>query len=371
VKRRIEKAVLLSLAAAAFSGGVRGDPQQSATGETNGMMRGGLFPVIAPITEPAVGYGAAGALVFINDNESKGNPNARPDVAAVGGLATENGTRGAFAGHLGNWREGRLKTLVAVANADINMVFFGLGLGQSPGQEGIEYNIDAQIATLGGSVRLGEGNIWAGLSYQIAQTDFALNMDRPAPPGAPEDDLELNLAALTPGLTLDTRDNFFTPSRGSYLDASVSFFREGLGSDCNFEKFTLTGIHYVPLNKRLFLGARGTLKTSTDGTPFFMKPFVSLRGVQAVRYQGDEAAEFEAELRYQWRPSFSLIGFGGAGVARVDTDSTDWREEVLAGGGGFRYLMDEKNGVQVGLVVAVGPDDPIFYVVFGSAWLRP
>jgi hypothetical protein len=330
-----------------------------------------VSPVISPITEPAVGYGAAGALVFINENESRGNATVRPDVAAIGGLATENGTRGVFVGHLGNWREGRVKTLAAIANADINMEFFGVGAGQSPGQEGIEYNIDAQIVTLGGSVRLGESAIWAGLSYQFAQTDFALNVDRPAPPGAPDEDLDLDLAALTPGLSLDTRDNFFTPSRGSYLDARVSFFREGLGGDRNFEKFTLTVIHYLPLGERLFLGARGTVKTSTDGAPFFMKPFVSLRGVQAVKYQGEEAADFEAELRYQWRPSISVIGFGGAGVARTDNESTDSREEVFSGGGGFRYLMDRKNGVHVGLDVAAGPDDPIFYVVFGSAWLRP
>ena len=61
----------------------------------------GFVPVIVPITEPAVGYGAAGALVFIDRKppDSEGRYQ-RPNITAVGGLRTENGTHGVFAGHL-------------------------------------------------------------------------------------------------------------------------------------------------------------------------------------------------------------------------------------------------------------------------------
>jgi len=33
--------------------------------------------------------------------------------------------------------------------------------------------------------------------------------------------------------------------------------------------------------------------------------------------------------------------------------------------------MARSYGLHMGLDLAVGPDDPVVYVVFGSAWLRP
>ena len=65
-----------------------------------------------PITEPAVGYGAAGALVFVD--KPRGDAQAgfgRPNITAVGGLGTENGTWGVLAGDSRNWLNKRVQTL--------------------------------------------------------------------------------------------------------------------------------------------------------------------------------------------------------------------------------------------------------------------
>ena len=89
-----------------------------------------------------------------------------------------------------------------------------------------------------------------------------------------------------------------------------------------------------------------------------------------MRYQGEQAAEAEAELRWQLHSRFSLVAFAGAGSARSEVALRE-RETVTAGGAGFRYLLARKHGLHVGIDVARGPDKPIFYMVFGSAWLRP
>jgi hypothetical protein len=44
---------------------------------------------------------------------------------------------------------------------------------------------------------------------------------------------------------------------------------------------------------------------------------------------------------------------------------------VSAGGAGFRYLIARRYGLHVGMDVAGGADDTVFYVIFGNAWLRP
>ena len=332
----------------------------------------GFVPLIVPITEPAVGYGAVGAVVFVDRHAAgQGQRFTRPNIAAVGGLATENGTRGAFGLHLGTWMDGKLRTQAGLADMDVNLDFFGLGGDRRPGDGGIGYAIAARGGVAGASYRFGETPFWAGVRYTLASTRVALGAPGSGLPGVAASDFDLDLGGLTPSFTLDMRDNFFTPTRGWYVDLSFPTFRESLGGSRDFEKADLTAMHYRPLGKTLYLSARGTAKTSSDGTPFYLRPYVSLRGVQALRYQGEEAAEFELELRWQLHSRFSLVGFGGAGFARGGTIAGDREKSVGAGGVGFRYLLARKHGLHVGLDVAQGPDKPVFYVVFGNAWLRP
>jgi hypothetical protein len=333
----------------------------------------GFLPVLAPITEPAVGYGAAAALLFIDRPESdrQGKGYARPNIGMIGGLATENGTRGLFGAHIGNWKEGRVRTLVGVVDADVNLTFFGLGGDSAASGQGVDYTIKPRGGLAGGSYRLGETPYYLGLRYLMASTEVQLEDPQISIPGLEPRDFDLDLAALTLTATFDTRNNFFTPTHGWYADLSVPFYREGLGGDRDFETLALTGIHYRPWTDSLHFAVRATVKASTDDTPFFLRPFVMLRGVQALRFQGEETAEIETELRWQFRSRYSLVAFGGAGVARSDTLSSDRDESVTAGGVGFRYLAARRHGLHMGLDVAWGPDDPVFYVIVGSAWLRP
>ncbi len=332
----------------------------------------GFIPLIAPITEPAVGYGAVGALVFIDrDTSNSGQRYTRPNIALAGGLSTQNGTRGAFAGHLGTWMDGRLRTLVAAADADINLEFFGLGGERAPGETGAGYSVGARGGVAGASYRLGDTPLWAGLRYARATTDVSAQTPLPGLPGIPSADTGLRLAAITPSVTFDARDNFFTPTDGWYADLSMAMFRESLGSDRNFEKAVATLMAFHPVAESVFISARATARSSSDGTPFYLRPYVVLRGVQALRYQAEQAADIEAELRWQVHPRVSVVGFGGAGIARGDRAQREREQTVTAGGVGFRYLIARSYGLHMGLDVAFGPDKPVIYVVFGNAWIRP
>src|SRR4029453_14166829 len=59
----------------------------------------GFLPIPIVVTEPAVGYGGGGVGMFLRPRREAGEEGwARPDISAVGVLATQNGTWGAFAG---------------------------------------------------------------------------------------------------------------------------------------------------------------------------------------------------------------------------------------------------------------------------------
>lgn len=332
----------------------------------------GFVPVISPITEPAVGYGATLALVFVKKVKSEpGQPPIRPNIGAVGAARTQNGSRAAFAAASNSWMKGRVRTIFGAARGDINLTFYGLKPGTSPGEGGIDYNVDVKGGMVGGSYQLGQSGWWIGARYALSSVDATLRRDDPdAAPNLPEPEFDLRLGALVPRLTLDTRNNVFTPTKGNYIDLGVPLFRDTWGSDRDFTKASLTGMWFHPVHETLFFGIRGTANYSSGETPFYLKPGIVLRGVEAIRYQGNRTAEVEAELRWQFDPRFSLVGFAGAGEARNDTRRNSSSETVFSGGGGFRYLVARRYGIHMGLDVGFGPDGPILYVIFGSAWNR-
>jgi hemolysin activation/secretion protein len=56
-----------------------------------------------------------------------------------------------------------------------------------------------------------------------------------------------------------------------------------------------------------------------------------------MRYQGNEAASIEAELRWQFWRRFSAVAFGGFGAAWNDFARFKAVTTVPTGGVGFRY----------------------------------
>ena len=79
-----------------------------------------------------------------------------------------------------------------------------------------------------------------------------------------------------------------------------------------------------------------------------------------MRGRGRLAARWRAWKRW------SLVGFFGVGWT-TGADATD-NGPFPAGGGGFRYLLARKLGLQVGIDVARGPEDTAFYIIVGNAW---
>ena len=90
-----------------------------------------------------------------------------------------------------------------------------------------------------------------------------------------------------------------------------------------------------------------------------------------MRYQGDEIAQFEAGLRWQFWKRFSLVGFVGAGAAWNNFEHMDNIQALMTGGTGFRYELARKYGIHAGQDVAFSQNNTAIYIQVGSAWARP
>jgi hypothetical protein len=331
----------------------------------------GFLPVVIPITEPAVGYGAAAGLAFMSKplGEAKAGFN-RPNITAVGGMGTENGSWGVFAGDVRHWLNDRLQTVVGAVYASVNLDFHGIGAGGNLADHPLSYNLEPKGGMLQTKYRLGESRVWVGLNYAYATTRISFDAPK-GTPGLPDFQRDSNVGGLTPSVTYDTRDNIFTPTRGAYVEAGAGLFSEALGGDGEFQRARVIGMQFIPLHPKLTLGFRGEVAASFGDAPFYLRPFISLRGAPIMRYQGEEMAQIEAELRWQFWKRFSVVGFAGSGAAWNDFERFDSKQTIVTGGTGFRYEIARKYGIHMGLDVAFGPDNTAVYVQIGSAWARP
>ncbi|MDM0077978.1 hypothetical protein QTH90_26450 [Variovorax sp. J2P1-59] len=331
----------------------------------------GFLPIPIVVTEPAVGYGGGAAGMFLRPRKEAGDEGwARPDISGIGAFATENGTMGAFAGDASRWMDGRLRTLVGAAAGEVNLDFYGLGSGLPSLDQKVRYSLQFAGAVAQVNWQLAPKSPWAiGMRYVFADVDPKLR-DEPQPSGL-ADSARVKISAPTAILEYDTRDNVFTPTRGVYAETSWLASREALGSTDDFERFQQIVMGWQPLAHGVTLAARGSYAWSSDGTPFFLRPFVQLRGVPAMRYQGDQVASVEVEARWRFSGPWSGVVFAGGGTTRVTGDNFSATQNVGSGGFGFRYELARKFGLDVGIDVAHSPGTTAVYLVVGNGWFRP
>jgi hypothetical protein len=332
------------------------DPEDGALDASEWLLeKKGFLPVPMIITEPAIGYGAGAALLWFR--ESIGERQARgrltpPDIFGGAFAATENGTTliGAlgmvtFAQEYWRWRG-------FIGRPDVNLDFYG---GAADDLK-IGYNLKGWATTHLLQRRLGESDNFLGA--RLNYIDFDATFD-PAAPALPTVAGSITSSGLGVFFEHDSRDNFFTPSRGMKFFVEGVFYSPDIGSDEQYELYRAYALGYFPLSKTLFLGGRVDARKARGEVPFYQLPFIEMRGIPFFRYQNDEVALVEAELRWNVTPRWALVAFAGRGKA--DESASAW-------GVGFRRLMARRLGIYMGIDVARGPEETAFYIQAGSAW---
>jgi len=345
------------------------DPSDGYLDMSNWLLnKKGLLPVPVIITEPAIGYGGGLAVVYFHDKlgAQKGIP---PSVSALVGAATENGTWFVGGGHMGIWAQDNIRYTGGLGAGVVKMDYYGLSGFDGRGKnQGVHFETEAQFMMHELQFRLWDSNFFAGIGYTLIDTKNAFKLSPETPtPGLPGVKFDSRSAALSLMLNYDSRDNMFTPSKGIAAEIKVMSFNDAWGSDQNFEKYSALFTYYTKLNKKLVLGLRGSAKSIDGDAPFYAYPYIDMRGIKAMQYQGDKTLLGEAELRWSFTPRWALVGFGGAGKAYNEGKKGN-TDIIYSKGVGMRYLIASKLGLQMGIDIAQGPDDTAFYIQFGSSW---
>lgn len=330
----------------------------------------GFLPIPIVVTEPAVGYGGGLAAMFIRPRHQAGSEGfARPDISVVGAVATENGTQMMVAGDSTLWLDGRLKTLVGALTGDLRLDVYGLGVSPGDANEPVRYTLQMRGAGAVIDWKLAPRSPWSiGMRLIYADVEPKLR-DDPAFANL-EDRSRIRISGPGASLTYDTRDNLFTPTQGVYAETSIYTSTDAFGANRSFRRFAQVLMGWWPVASNVTLAARADYQHSSEGAPFFVRPFIAMRGIPAMRYPGNKVAQTEIEARWQFYERWSVVAFAGVGEARLD-ETFKHRKSAGAGGLGFRYELARKFGLHAGLDVARGPEDTAVYLQVGNAWFRP
>ncbi|WP_413580726.1 BamA/TamA family outer membrane protein [Bdellovibrio sp. HCB288] len=331
----------------------------------------GFLPVPIIITEPAVGYGFGVALVFMKETEdSRASTTQKfiaPTVYGVLGAATENGTQlgGGFFMH--NWDHDHWRYLGTAMAASINLDFYGNSGFQSQRQFDLGYNLKGWLTFHDLRRRLEDSNVFLGIRY--IYSDLNVKFENMPPPLAnldPEQENRNGGASVL--ISYDSRNNTLSPDNGFLAEYRYNVYSENLGGDLDYHTQDLDLQGYFRFNPQWGLATRWLNNWIDDDGPFYAKPFINLRGIPKMRYQGDVATSLEGEARYSPHPRWQILGFGGVGKAGDEFNDLSSAETATSYGLGFRYLIARLLGFQMGLDVARGPEDTVFYIQAGGPW---
>jgi hypothetical protein len=326
--------------------------------------RKGALPVPIVITEPAVGYGGGAALMFFRQSvaelaaQSEGRARYRPpDMFGAAAFGTENGTWGAAGGAMVGLGDDRWRITGGGGYASMNLSYYAEG-GTAAG-----YNLTGYGGMAKVQYRIARSSAWISAHGRVLEIDSKFDQSALAP----FLDEKQMVAGIGPSIEYDTRDNIFTPSSGWIGYVEGMFYDPAFGADRSFQIYHAHAYAYLPLPGPFVLGARADGGAANGDTPFYMLPYLGLRGIPAVRYQGERTALAEGELRWNVNRRWALLGFYGAGRAWGSLRSFEDVNTHASGGTGFRYLVARRLGVYSGLDFAWGPDFA-FYIQMGSAW---
>ncbi|EKF74792.1 hypothetical protein A11A3_07208 [Alcanivorax hongdengensis A-11-3] len=348
----------------------------------------GFLPVPMVITEPAVGYGFGMAGIFFHESEeqkkqrvSGNSPAILPNNISVLGLGTtENGSKALAAGHMGFWMDDRVRYRGFVLYPDLNLDFYSLGGFDL--RKPVELNLQGPLDIQELKFRLGDSRWMLGIrqSYRQVKLDLAKDIALPNPAlnNAVNTFLDNNIGETvrTSGAGLlaeyDSRDNPLSPQSGLYYAANYVWYGDSIGSDVNFGSYTLEGLNYWNVNQHVNIALRlqydGIDAGDASRLPPYVLPYIDMRGIPAVRYQGKAVATAEVEATWKASLRWRFNAFGGGGRAAQSLNALSEAEVANSYGAGFRYLVARRYGMTMGLDVARGPEDTAWYIQAGSSW---
>jgi outer membrane protein assembly factor BamA len=296
-----------------------------------------------------------------------------PSISAAFGAYTGNDSYFIGGGHLGFFNKGSIRYMGGGGYGDININFYGFGDVTLPIPLAINTQATAIMQTL--KFKLGDSAFYIGPMHRYVDAQVSIinsgNFINKIPSNLLPA-LSTNIVTSGAGLTIeyDSRDNFYSPTDGLKYELNYLWFDDVIGSDVDYTLTELTALNYFKITDhwRTAFRVEANYVNSEQVLPPYATPYISMRGIPAARYQGQSVALSELEVAYRINLRWELSAFAGIGKASDSFSDFSESDSRVSKGAGFRYLIARRYDFNMGIDIAKGPEDTVFYIQAGSAW---
>ncbi|MBN1197317.1 MAG: BamA/TamA family outer membrane protein [Candidatus Aminicenantes bacterium] len=348
-----------------FASGMRAnddDSDQSHTQKVESAARRLIYSPIAFYSpETNLAYGAAGSLVFrISPGQGRNRPSS---IGAVFIHTQRNQLQLAMTNDVYLNKAG-LRILVKTAYLDYPDKFFGIGPQTRIDDEEIftsrqfEFSLDVEKEVFA-HFSMGARVQWD--SWDLTEVVVGGQLENNNIPGIGSG----QVAGMGLSASWDTRDRFYSPTRGSWLRLQADIFERVLGGDFAFSRFSLDARRYLRLFSNHVLALNGKVEMQAGDVPFqYLARFggmYSMRGYFDGRFRDRDLVMAQMEYRMPLSRRWGVVAFGSAGTVAHRLNQLDLARPLLAGGVGLRFVFDKKEHIVLRMDLGFGKDSSGIY----------
>ena len=326
-----------------------------------------LVPIPIPISNPTIGTGLALALMYMHPQKST-NPNTPTTATGVAGMYTNTDSWAVGGLHDGYYRDDTIRFRIPVGYGEFNLDFYGIGNDSPLKNNPVEYKATSSQLIPRVLFRLPWNNWFLGGEYRLVNIDTQFDVSNllPNSPGIGKQTQTAGLGLLS---VYDSRDSNFWPSKGSWLDLSAAQYGDYAGGDFDYFKVKTKWAQFFPLASAVTLAYRLDGQFIDGDAPFWDLSQIRLRGYAGGKFLDDVAITAQTEVRWNFYKRWTTLAFVGGGriadsAGDLGSAPTNW-----AGGAGFKYMLVEKQKLQIGidLAFAEGGNVAVYFQV--GDWL--
>lgn len=327
-----------------------------------------FVPVPIPISNPTIGSGLAMALLYLHPSKGEKSSGLTTTTGVVGMYTNTDSWAGAGF-HDGYYRYDTIRFRAAAGYGILNLDFYGIGSDSLLQDNPIDFQADSFGLVSRLLHRLPSVENWFfGAEYVLLRLDTKFDLLGSFLTNAPGIEASTQTAGLGAVAVYDARDSNSWPSRGSWLELKVADYREIFGGDFDYWKLGVKWAQYFPLSNPVTFVYRIDGQMVDGDAPFYDLPRVRLRGYSSMQLLDNYAVSIQGEVRWNFFKRWTALAFGGVGRIAENFDDLWSADNKPAGGVGLRYMLVEKQKLNIGVDFAFAEGEMAFYVQVGD-WL--
>ena len=326
---------------------------------------GNFVAVPIPMANPTLDAGLIAAAAYFYPQTDEQEQEQPASVTGLAAMYTTNESWALGAFHEAYWREDKWRLSSMLGGADLRLSL--IAPENSESRDGVDWRVKGAFFN-GRFLRRLRGDWYGGGLFRFIDSTQSIEFQLGEETADFDLDADITAVGVGAALEYDSRDMPTGPYSGSHFKAEALFNVQAIGSNEDYQTYTLEFKSYHQLADPLVLAwqLRGCQKGGKP--PLWDACLIKLRGFAAFDYLGQSSVSGQAELRWRAYKRLGVVAFGGGGWAGDSFSAEGENESTPSYGAGIRYEVLPAKRLNMRLDFAWSEDSNGIYLSVGEAF---